>query len=160
MIARCVQLEWWRQQLENELSATDAPFAWPASSVLVERAERSLGIVRSPGLFEAADVAAMHGIPEMEARLVKVDSELSAIVPTGFESAGSLAFLKRTMKKVSRRLMWWYVEPRWIVQREINVELAAITHLSVQALAELSLTTASLQARIEEMERAARGTAP
>lgn len=157
MIVGCVQLEQWRQPLETTLSVTGARFVWPASAVLIERAERSLGIERSSSQFGAVGVTAMPGIPEMEARLVEVDRCLPAIVPTGFESAGPLAFLKRSTKKITRRLMWWYVEPRWIVQREINVELAAVTRLSVQALGELSLTTQALQARIEELERAARG---
>lgn len=130
---------------------------WPDESTLVERAERSLNVVRPSPPHHLAPFKSSHAISEMEERLNALQRGAVGLVPAGFESVGPFAPLKRLLKKVTRRLVWWYVEPRWVIQREINAELAAFVQASIQANLSMSAELEALQSRMADLQRGSRG---
>lgn len=134
--------------------------AWPSASTLVDRAERSLNIVRPAAHTQAGgSSSALQILADMETRLLRLEQGYSALVPTGFETAGRFAFMKRFVKKVTRRLVWWYVEPRWTVQREITADLASFARSSIQVSRTMSRELQELQSTIAELQRNQRGRA-
>ncbi len=133
------------------------PFVWPSASTLVRRAEQSLEIVRpiGPAAAQLAPVAPTIAvdIASLESRLVAIERGYWTLVPPGFESGGRLASVKRLFKRVSRRFMWWYVEPRWIVQRELTAEFAGFSASTIEAMRLMSVEMDGLRARIDELDR-------
>jgi len=134
------------------MSSEPNSITWPSESVLVQRAERSLNIVRAPLEGQRVEVPFVQAIESMEAHLRLLEQGPGQLVPTGFESAGSLSFLKQFMKKVTRRLVWWYVEPRWTVQQQLTQELAAFARASVQANLALSLELDALRLQVDDLQ--------
>lgn len=124
-------------------------FAWPAASVLVQRAEQSLKIVRPlpPTTLAASSLTDMH------IRLAKLEHGYHLLVPPGYESGGRMASLKRAMKKIARPLMWWYVEPRWIVQRDLTADLASFVSSSIRATDEMVAELRVLRSKVHELEQ-------
>jgi hypothetical protein len=60
----------------------------------------------------------------------------------GPKAKGRLAFLvKRFVRKSSR----WYIEPRWVAQREINAELARFASVTVSLIEQLAVDVAQLE---------------
>lgn len=133
------------------MSGNQNSIMWPAESLLVQRAERSLGIVPK-STQHAVAVTLFEAIEDMAARLAALDQAACGLVPAGFESTGRLAFLKRFTKKVSRRLVWWYVEPRWIIQRQLADELAAFAKASVQANLAIGAELETLRSEIADIQ--------
>ena len=129
-------------------------FSWPRESILIERAERALNIVRPTAPRLPAAVTVEQAIAEMVSRLGALEESSRGVVPPGYESGGHLVGLKRLLKKVSRRLVWWYVEPRWTVQREITTELTAFARSSIQANQALAAQVESLQSKVADLQRA------
>ena len=132
-------------------------FSWPRESILIERAERALNIVRPTAPRLPAAVTVEQAIAEMVSRLGALEEGSRGVVPPGYESGGHLVGLKRLLKKVSRRLVWWYVEPRWTVQREITTELTAFARSSMQANQALAAQVESLQSKVADLQRGCRG---
>lgn len=130
-------------------------FVWPSASILVHRAERSLNIVRtfSPAPEAASSALSVEKLADLEARVIRFEQGYWSLVPPGFESAGRLASVKRFMKRVVRKVVWWYVEPRWAVQRDVTAELAGFASSSIQAMQAMSIELHDLRSRVDEMER-------
>ena len=126
-------------------------FAWPSAATLVARAETALGVApRQLGLADAVtSPTARASIGDLELHLVRLESFYHALVPPGFESGGRLAVLKRFLKKATRRLMWWYVEPRWDVQRQATAELAGFVQATIEMMRSMSEDLRDLRARVD-----------
>lgn len=97
-------------------------------------------------------VSLIQSIEDMEARLRSLNHGPHDLVPPGFDSAGTLGPLKRFAKKVTRRLVWWYVEPRWTVQRQLTQELAAFAKASVQASLVISAELEILRSQVSDLQ--------
>ena len=131
------------------------PFAWPNASTLILRAERALQIVRPfpkpattpPPTRPPVDLGSLEG------HLVDFERTYHALVPPGFASTGRLAPAKTFVKRATRKFVWWYVEPRWDVQRQATADLAAFLHSSIGVLREVSAEVEALRARVDVMER-------
>lgn len=124
--------------------------AWPSASTLIARAETSLGILRLATIPATTDARPQAiDLGDLEARLLRLEACYHALVPPGYESAGPFAPVKRLMKRTTRRLMWWYVEPRWDVQRHATAELAGFLHASIDALRLVSADVQELRACVD-----------
>jgi hypothetical protein len=124
-------------------------FVWPEASTLVQRAERSLNIVRAVPL----DAVAERSIADMRLRMTKLEQGYHSLVPPGYESGRRLGGVKRTLKKLVRPLMWWYVEPRWIVQQDLTADLAAFASSSIRVTEEVLVELRTLRSRVQDLER-------
>lgn len=123
-------------------------FVWPSAPILVLRAERELKV--APHAHQSIESAARFA--ELETWLFRYEQGYGALVPPGFESAGRLAAAKRFAKKVTRRFVWWYVEPRWTVHREMTGNLAGFGHTSMDMLRSMSTELDLLRLRVAELE--------
>ena len=141
------------------MSSTQNSITWPSETLLVQRAERYLNVPRASSGALVAAAPLIQAIEAMEARWRALADGPRDLVPTGFESSGALAPLKRFVKKVTRRLVWWYVEPRWTVQRRLTEDLIAFTHASVQANLAIGTELEILRARVSEIEFESRARA-
>jgi len=130
-------------------------FVWPSASTLVRRAERSLNIVRSvpPATEPAAGALSVETLADLEARMIRFEQGYWSLVPPGFESAGRLASGKRFMKRVVRKVVWWYVEPRWAIQRDVTADLAGFATSSIQVMRAMSAELHDLRSKVDQMER-------
>ena len=126
--------------------------AWPSETLLVQRAERSVNAARATAAPQIPAVSLIQSIEDMEARLRSLTHGPHDLVPPGFDSAGTLGPLKRFAKKVTRRLVWWYVEPRWTVQRQLTQELAAFAKASVQASLVISAELEILRSQVSDLQ--------
>jgi hypothetical protein len=124
-------------------------FVWPSASALVRRAEQRLNVARPV----APITVAAGSLAEMRHRLTKFEQGHHSLVPTGYESTGRASLIKRTLKKFIRPLMWWYVEPRWIVQRDLTADLAAFASASILAMDEMVAELHSLRLQVHELEQ-------
>lgn len=132
-------------------------FVWPTAETLIRRAERELNLAPQPQ--QSAPVAdTIDRFAELEARLYRYEVSYPALHPVGYDSGGRLAPAKVVLKKVSRRLMWWYVEPRWTVHREMTANLVGFSHEAIEVLRTMSAEIEELRARIGEQEELARPT--
>ena len=126
---------------------------WPSAKTLVRRAERSLHVEGLPGSRSGRRVPAPEAIVELEHRLHRFEHVYASLVPPGFESAGRLAPLKRLFKRVTRRFVWWYVEPRWTMQREATAELVGFARTSIQVTHAISAELLELRSIVHELEQ-------
>jgi hypothetical protein len=133
-------------------------FSWPSASTLVMRAEQSLGVVRPVLAQEAQANGLALNLADMHARLLRFEQGYWSLVPPGFDSVGRLTPLKRFFKKLTRRGMWWYVEPRWIIQRDLMAELAGFAVATMKSVQELSTDLDVLRSRLDQMERPSQGS--
>lgn len=135
------------------------PFVWPSAESLVRRAERELKISPSPQATSTGTASdGADRFTGLEVRLYRYEIGCSGLDPIGYESSGRLAPAKTLFKKVSRRLMWWYVEPRWAVQREMTANLVDFSYEAINVMRSMSAEMADLQARLNEQEEIARAT--
>ena len=119
-------------------------------SVDRSRVENELGTPAppNPGFAEIADAS----------------SQLSALwgtvlAPELPHSLSSRPRLRGLAKRVVRKVTWWYIEPRWVVQRTIDEEAARMARNTVavlfglhQDLAEARREVALLRSRLEVLE--------
>ena len=89
---------------------------------------------------------------ELAVRLLAYESGYVGLHPPGYESGGRLAPVRRFVKKVSRRLMWWYVEPRWTVHREMTANLAGFNHAAIDLARSIAEELEELRARVADLE--------
>ena len=135
------------------MSVTDSKptFIWPSAPTLVRRAERELNVAPMPSAPDAL-AHTVDRFAELEAKLFTYETSYIGLHPPGYESGGRLAFARRFFKKVSRRLMWWYVEPRWTVHREMTATLVGFAHESIDLLRAMSAEIAEVRTRVGELE--------
>jgi hypothetical protein len=137
------------------MNDASASFAWPSALTLILRAEQALQITRPSSRPVAAPVPMRRPVDlgALEVHLVEFERTYHALVPPGFASHGRLAAAKSVVKRATRKFVWWYVEPRWDVQRQATADLAAFLHSSIGVLREVSVEVEELQARVDAMER-------
>lgn len=81
--------------------------------------------------------------------LARLQAAHDALLAPSLEPVeGIVLGLKRFAKRLVRKLVGWYVEPRWVVQREFNAEAIRSVNLSLEA-------TRQLEDQVLSMEHAA-----
>lgn len=88
---------------------------------------------------------------ELASRVASLEQATKSLVPPGFESFGRFAGVKRNSKRVIRRLVWWYVEPRWEVQRALAADSAAIARLLLGVAEQMTAELDELRDLIDEV---------
>lgn len=131
-------------------------FVWPSASTLVRRAERELNLPPLP----VAEVKTVDRFAALEANLFRYESSYIGLHPPGYESTGRFASGRRLFKKVIRRLTWWYVEPRWTVQREMTAALVEYSRESIDLLRAMSAEVSEVRTRVQELESLLSNTVP
>lgn len=98
------------------------------------------------------------------AEITDASSQLSALWGTVLppelpQSLSSRPRLRGLAKRVVRKVTWWYIEPRWVVQRTIDEEAARMARNTAavlfglhQDLAEARREVALLRSRLEVLE--------
>ena len=125
----------------------------PSADALVRRAEEVLGIDRSStGAAVSAPDTPRGMLADLDRRLAGIERGYWALVPPGYESLGRATRVKRFFKQVIRRSVWWYVEPRWTVQRELTAELAGIVQVSIHTMRAMSDELETLRSRVGQLE--------
>jgi hypothetical protein len=83
----------------------------------------------------------------------------TVLPPELARSLSSRPRLRGLAKRVVRRVTWWYIEPRWVVQRSIDEEAARMARSTVtvlsglhQDLTEARREVALLRSRLEALE--------
>jgi hypothetical protein len=98
------------------------------------------------------------------AEIADASSHMSALwgtvlPPELARGLGSRPRIRGLAKRVVRKVTWWYVEPRWVVQRAIDEEASRMARSTVtvlsglhQDLAEARREVALLRSRLEALE--------
>jgi len=126
-------------------------FEWPTSRVLIRRAERSLNVSAKSDRRAVGPIAESVICADLSSRLDVVDQTITRLVAPGYESSGRFVRLKRDMKRVIRRTVWWYVEPRWDVQRALTSDLATIARGSLNLVEQMTLEIQDLRDLVDEL---------
>lgn len=133
------------------MTSRGSTFVWPSASTLVRRAERELNLPPSP-VASVTHAAAVDQFAEMEAFLRRYEGSSIGLHPPGYEAAGRFVGVKVLIKKISRRLMWWYVEPRWTVQRDMTSALVGYARESIDTMRLMTAEIVEVRARVDELE--------
>lgn len=97
-------------------------------------------------MVAAADEVVPSGFPTLAARADRLHRLWATVSPPTLErGAGLRGAAASKVKRALRQLLSWYVEPRWVAQREIDAENARFA-------SEVAVTMVALTAQVEQLQ--------
>ena len=119
---------------------------WPSADLLVARARRAVSATSNLRIASSAPVLPPRH-EDLEDAAHSIHVAYNGVIPPVLAPVRGLAHrANRIAKRFVRKATFWYVEPRWEAQREVN---ASAARFATQAL----LTAKRLQGQLDDAER-------